>query len=187
MGDDEESPVDDRPDPVAARIQELATQKLSSKFMVHRELKSLPHCCIRERSCSTSPKASIRASEETIVVTDRRVMFVEHGVMRSRLEDFPYERVSSVQSQAGVMMGGLTIYASGNAAEISDVSPKERAHEIGEFVSARSCIQVANGRLSKRRAQSWRPIRSNNSRSSANCWRRGYLPPRSSLRRNANC
>jgi hypothetical protein len=64
-------------------------------------------------------------------------MFVEEGMVRSRLEDFPYGRVSSVQSEKGMLFGKLIIFASGNKAEIKNVAPKDRATEIGDYVRTR--------------------------------------------------
>jgi hypothetical protein len=124
----------DLTDPVVAQVQALAKEKLSSKFTVRRELKHLPSLLHNDEELINLAQGKYEDKQGLVVVTNKRVMFVEHGVMRRRLEDFPYTRVSSVQSQTGVMFGGLTIYASGNAANISDVAPKQRADEIGEFV-----------------------------------------------------
>jgi len=41
------------------------------------------------------------------VTTDRRIMFVEQGMIRSNLEDFPYGKVSSVKSETGMRSGKL--------------------------------------------------------------------------------
>jgi hypothetical protein len=70
-------------------------------------------------------------------VTDRRVVFVEEGMLRKTLEDFPYDRISSVQTHTAMMKGKLTIFASGNKAVIEQVFPKRRAVEIGDYIRAR--------------------------------------------------
>ncbi len=61
--------------------------------------------------------------------------------MRSRLEDFPYGRISSVQTSTGWTAGDLTIFASGNKTVIKTVMPKDRVNEVGDYV--RSRISVA--------------------------------------------
>ena len=55
------------------------------------------------------------------MLTDRRVLFLIHGVMSQQTEDFPMERISSIQWSSGMLMGTITIYASGNKAEIKNV------------------------------------------------------------------
>jgi hypothetical protein len=59
-----------------------------------------------------------------LVLTDRRLLFVVHGVMSQQSEDFPIERVASIQWSAGMIMGTITIFASGNKAEIKNVEKK---------------------------------------------------------------
>lgn len=71
-----------------------------------------------------------------VVVTDRRVMFVLEGLAKSRLEDFPYERISSVQTEKGVINGKMIIFASGNKAEISSLT-KGLVTEIGDYIRDR--------------------------------------------------
>lgn len=56
-----------------------------------------------------------------VVLTDRRVLFLIHGVMSQQTEDFPIDRISSIQWSSGMMMGTITIYVSGNKAEIKNV------------------------------------------------------------------
>lgn len=56
-----------------------------------------------------------------VVLTDRRVLFIDHGVMSRRSEDFPIEKISSAQWSAGMVLGTATIFASGNKAEIKNI------------------------------------------------------------------
>lgn len=56
-----------------------------------------------------------------LVVTSHRLLFIMHGLGRSFTEDFPFDKVSSVQWNNGLMQGTLTIYASNNKAEIKAV------------------------------------------------------------------
>jgi hypothetical protein len=71
-----------------------------------------------------------------VVVTDRRVVFTEQGMVRSRLEDFPSDRISSIQTEAGVVFGKLTILPQAQAV-IERVGPKERIPEIGDYIRGR--------------------------------------------------
>lgn len=60
-----------------------------------------------------------------LVLTNRRLMFLLEGVTGSSSEDFPLDKISSVQWNQGMAMGTLTIFASGNKAEVSKVVSKD--------------------------------------------------------------
>ncbi len=57
-----------------------------------------------------------------IVLIDRRLLFVQDGVMSKKSEDCPLDKVSSVQWGSGMMLGAITIFASGNKSEIKNVN-----------------------------------------------------------------
>lgn len=73
-----------------------------------------------------------------LVATDRRLVFVDKGVLGGlKVEDFAYDRITSIQYGKGMMIfGSLTIFAAGNRAEISNV-PKDRVQAFAEAVRAR--------------------------------------------------
>lgn len=56
-----------------------------------------------------------------LALTDQRLIFLLHGWIHQQLEDFPISRISSVQWSAGLALGTLTVYASGNRAEITQI------------------------------------------------------------------
>ncbi|CCH88990.1 conserved protein of unknown function [Modestobacter italicus] len=56
-----------------------------------------------------------------LVRTDRRLLFLVDGWTGATSEDFPFTRISSVQWSSGMLMGTVTIFASGNKAEIKNV------------------------------------------------------------------
>jgi hypothetical protein len=124
-------------DDVSARIAELASTKLDMRMGVGKELKKLPALLLDGEEVLNLARGRYDRRQGLVVLTDRRILFVEEGVMRSRLEDFPYAKVSSVQSQTAVMSGKLQIFASGNKAVIDNVLPKARAVEIADYVRHR--------------------------------------------------
>ena len=70
-----------------------------------------------------------------IVATDRRVFFFKHGMLTStKVEDFPYSRISSVTSKKGMKWGTLTIHASGNDAKVQYVDPGSLGVEFADVV-----------------------------------------------------
>lgn len=120
-------------------ITVIADSKLSRqiRFAVRRELKKLPDVLAEGEVIETMAQGAYDRKNGLVVLTDRRVVFLEEGMMRHRLEDFPYAKISSVQSEKGMMYGKVTIFASGNSAKIENVHPKERAVEIGDFIRNR--------------------------------------------------
>jgi hypothetical protein len=118
-------------------LEELAKQKLSMGFMVRREMKKLPELLAEDEDALNLARGEYDGREGLIVVTDRRVMFVEQGMIRHNFEDFPYEKVNSVKTESGMRSGKITIYASGNKAELKDIHPKARVPEIGDYVRTR--------------------------------------------------
>lgn len=64
-----------------------------------------------------------------VVLTDRRLLFVQHGIMSQTTEDFPMSKISSVRWESGMMIGKITIFASGNKSKITNVN-KDDGKEI---------------------------------------------------------
>ena len=122
---------------MAGKIEQLAKVKLDMRLGVGRELKKLPRLLFEGEDVLNLARGRYDGKQGLVVVSDRRVLFMEEGVVRSRLEDFPYAKISSVQSQTTMMYGKLQIFASGNKAEIDQILPKARAPEIGDYVRHR--------------------------------------------------
>ena len=123
--------------PHVARIAELAQSKLNMRLGVRKELKKLIDKLGEGEEVVNLARGQYDGKTGLVVVTDRRILFTEQGMVRSRLEDFSYERVNSVQTEGSMMSGKLTIYSSGNKAVIERVMPKERVTEIGDYVRAK--------------------------------------------------
>lgn len=71
-----------------------------------------------------------------VVLTDRRLFFLKDGWLNQTSENFPLERVSSIQWSAGVFHGSIIVFASGNKAEIKQVI-KSDGKDIVDLVRAR--------------------------------------------------
>lgn len=131
---------------VEARIENLA-QKLNVKFMVRKELKKLPSMLYEHENVLNLVNGRYEGNEGLIVVTDRRVMFIDEGVVRSHREDFPYERISSVQCSTGMMSGKLVIFASGNKAELDNILPKQQANAVADLIRDKISGSVATSQV----------------------------------------
>jgi hypothetical protein len=123
--------------PQAERIAELADKKLDMKMGVKRELKGLTELLSENEEVLNLARGAYDGRQGLVVLTNRRVLFTERGMTRSRLEDFPYDRITSVQTSTSMMSGKVKIFVSGNSAEIDNVLPKQRAPEIGDYIRSR--------------------------------------------------
>jgi hypothetical protein len=86
-------------------LEELAKDKLSMGFMVRREMKKLPELLAVDEDAVNLARGEYDGKEGLIVVTDRRIMFVEQGMIRHNFEDFPYEKVNNVKTESGMRSG----------------------------------------------------------------------------------
>lgn len=70
-----------------------------------------------------------------LAVTDRRLLFLKDGMMSTKSEDFPISKISSIQWNSGMLTGKITIFASGNKADIERID-KGRGQAIVDHVRA---------------------------------------------------
>ena len=72
--------------PQAEKIAELAENKLRMKLGVKRELKGLAELLAEDEEVLNLARGEYDDRQGLVVVTDRRVLFTEQGMARSRLE-----------------------------------------------------------------------------------------------------
>lgn len=124
--------MSDRPDvaEVAARLPK------NIRFIAGKELKKLPEVLWEGEKVRELVQGRYEEKQGILVLTDRRLIFLEEGVFRSRIEDFPLDKISSVQSSKGMMFSKIIIFASGNKATIDQVAPKDTAVHLAETLRA---------------------------------------------------
>lgn len=93
-----------------------------------REIKKLSDHVDADETVQFIAQGTYGTDQGIVVLTDRRMLFVFHGLMRQAVEDFPLDRISSVHSKAGVVTGDLTIHASGNQAVIKQIVKTDLKH-----------------------------------------------------------
>lgn len=121
----------------ASQIEDLAKSKLNNRLGLRKELKQLPSHLAEGEQVVNLSSGMYDGANGLVVLTDRRVIFTSAGMVKSRFEDFPYSKISSVQHSSGVMFGELTLFASGNRAELKQML-KDRAKEIATYVRERA-------------------------------------------------
>ncbi|MBK3568829.1 PH domain-containing protein [Streptomyces sp. MBT62] len=125
---------------------DAAAEKLSASFGAKREIQRLPEVLWEGETVELLATGIYGKGNGLLAMTNQRLVFYFHGVMSQKVEDFPYSRISSVQWAGGMLMGTLTVFASGNKAEIKQV-PKDQgkalADALRQKISAAAAPPVA--------------------------------------------
>jgi hypothetical protein len=98
-----------------------ASARMGWKFGGKREIKNLEEHLYEGEQVTYLAQGTYEGNPGIVALTDQRLLFVFHGLMRQAVEDFPLDRLSSVQSKAGFASGDLTVHASGNSAVIKSI------------------------------------------------------------------
>lgn len=104
-----------RPDIAAAKA------KMRVRLGGGREIKKLESHLWEGEHVTAMTTGAYGRGTGLVVMTDRRLLFVQDGVMSKTTEDFPYSKISSVSWQSGMALGTIVVFASGNKAEIKNV------------------------------------------------------------------
>jgi hypothetical protein len=106
---------DERPDIVAAAA------RMGWRTGGKRELKNLAEHLHEGETVRFIAQGTYENDQGILVLTDVRLLFLFHGVMRQRKEDFPLRLISSVQTKSGWGTGEIKVFVSGNSASISGI------------------------------------------------------------------
>ncbi len=69
-----------------------------------------------------------------LVSTNRRLVFIDKGLLYGlKVEDFPLDKITSIQYETGMLLGKVKIHTSGNTATIDNVE-KTSSRKFAEFV-----------------------------------------------------
>lgn len=124
--------------PTLEEIQEqIRATEDPNQFLGRREVKELPNILWEDESVEKIVRGLYNNHIGILVATNKRLVFVDKGTFgRLTVEDFPYDKISSIQYETGWMFGKVTIFTSGNKAVIEQLLKKE-AREFGDYVRAR--------------------------------------------------
>lgn len=108
-----------------------------SKFFGKWEIDELPNILWDDEVPERIVQGFYKNGNGILVATNKRVIFVNKGWVSLKVEDFPYDRISSIEYGTGLVLGKIIIYSSGNKAVIEQVS-KEYVRDFADYVRARS-------------------------------------------------
>ncbi|MFE9440825.1 PH domain-containing protein [Streptomyces sp. NPDC006602] len=115
---------------------DAAAEKLSSSFGAKREIQRLPEVLWEGETVEMLATGLYGKGNGLLAMTNQRLVFYFNGLMSQKVEDFPYNRISSVQWAGGMLMGTLTVFTSGNKAEIKQV-PKDQGKALADLLRQR--------------------------------------------------
>ncbi|MFC3347308.1 PH domain-containing protein [Streptomyces echinoruber] len=115
---------------------DAAAAKLNNTFGSKREIQRLPEVLWEGETVEMLATGVYGKGNGLVAMTNQRLIFLKHGVLSQQVEDFPYNRISSVQWSGGLIMGTLIVFASGNKAEIKQV-PKDQGRALADQLRAR--------------------------------------------------
>lgn len=98
-----------------------AADRMEQKIGAKREIRKLVEYLWEGETVRHMVSGTYGNGTGLIVLTDRRLLFVKDGWATKTTEDFPLDKISSVQWSSGPLLGKLTVFASGNKAEIVNV------------------------------------------------------------------
>lgn len=90
-----------------------------------RELRALPEHLWEGETVERITSGTYGNGTGIIVATDRRLLFLKDGMMSETSEDFPYDKISSIQWSTGMLLGTITVFVSGNKSEIRNVGKND--------------------------------------------------------------
>lgn len=121
----------------AGRIDEQVKKIANATILGRKEIRELPSILWDDEEILDIAIGFYNNGTGILVATQRRLLFVDKGLLYGlKVEDFPLDKISSIQYQTGLMLATITIFTSGNKAEIKNVD-KGKARTFSEGVRAR--------------------------------------------------
>lgn len=118
-------------------MEQIKSLDSASKFLGKKEIKELPSILWHDEVIKEVAQGMHEKSMGLIAATDRRVIFVDKGLFGGlKVEDFAYDKITSIQYETGLLTGSITIFTSSNKAKITQVD-KDRVRNLAEAVRHR--------------------------------------------------
>lgn len=106
-------------------------------FLGRKEIKELPNILWDDETVENIIQGFYNNGNGILVATNKRLVFVDKGLIFGlKVEDFPYDKITTIQYETGLLFGKLTIFSSSNKAVIEQVT-KSKVRVFGDWVRAR--------------------------------------------------
>jgi hypothetical protein len=94
----------------------------SDTFMSSNDVKALPGILWENETIENAIRGFYNEGNGLLVATNNRLFFVNKGIFSLKVEDFPYDKITTIQYESGILLGKITIYTSGNKAVIDNTA-----------------------------------------------------------------
>lgn len=122
-----------RLDEIKENIKGLKLDGISN-FFGRREINELPKILAPNEVIDNLAQGAYNKGQGILVSTNRRLLFVDKGFLYGlKVEDFPLDKITSIQYETGLVTGEIRIHTAGNIAKIDNVF-KASAKSFAEFV-----------------------------------------------------
>jgi hypothetical protein len=122
-----------RLDQIKSQIKALKLDNVSS-FFGRKEINELPNILAPTETVDNIIQGTYNNGQGILVSTTRRLVFIDKGLLYGlKVEDFPLDKITSIQYETGLILGKVKIYTSGNIATIDNVE-KSSSRKFAEFV-----------------------------------------------------
>ena len=129
----DETQKNSRLDEIKQQIQSIKLSN-SSTYFGRREINELPNILAPNEIIDNLAQGTYNNGQGILVSTNRRLLFVDKGMFFGlKVEDFPLDKISSIQYETGLIFGGIKIHTTGNIAMIDNIE-KASARSFAEFV-----------------------------------------------------
>ncbi|MFN1216145.1 PH domain-containing protein [Chryseobacterium kwangjuense] len=108
--------------------EELEKLDINPTIFARKEIRELPEILSRTEKIIYLVEGRNKTTNHHIVLvaTDRRLVFVDKEFMYGlKVEDFSYDKVSSIQYETSLMLGSIDVHVSDNIVEIDGVGKYE--------------------------------------------------------------
>jgi hypothetical protein len=118
---------------IKKQIQELKLSNISN-YLGRKEINELPQILAESETIDNIAQGTYNNGQGILVSTNRRLVFVDKGLLYGlKVEDFPLDKITTIQYETGLLHGEIKIHTSGNIAKIDNVE-KATARAFAEFV-----------------------------------------------------
>lgn len=105
-----------------------------SMFLGRKEINELPNILSNSERVDNIIQGTYDNGQGVLISTNSRLVFIDKGLIYGlKVEDFPLDKISSIQYETGLIFGKVKIYTSGNTAVIDNIE-KTSARKFAEFV-----------------------------------------------------
>jgi hypothetical protein len=123
----------ERLEKIKAEIKKLNLSN-GSLILGRKEIYELPEILAPNENLDYIIQGTYNSGQGILVSTNRRLIFIDKGILYGlKVEDFPLDKISSIQYETGMLLGTVKICTSMNVASIENVE-KNSARKFSEFV-----------------------------------------------------